>query len=190
MVGQGDLGGQVPAEGDTAVIGEGVTVTVSDARAIGASGEAGEAAMELGKSGAIFVAKGGILRVRGDVVYAAGATATGVTVEGGGTWRWDASKAAAPLETSYVYHPLTGLGYRAFVLEGSERERAVLDSDAGGGAGRFGRDAKTAGGPFRARFADITRIGGCEDGGVGYFLGSLMGPVRGKRAWGELGRAG
>jgi hypothetical protein len=161
-----DTWGQAaPGEGDTAVINDGVTVTVSDERVIGASGAKGAVAVNLSKTGAIVVAKGGTLRLRGDVVYTPASTQPAATVQGGGTWRWDASKAAAPKDTQYCLRATAELGYRQVVLEGKADARAVLDSDPAGGAGFFTRDGKTYGGAFKAQYADITRIGDAKTPG-------------------------
>ena len=152
-------GGTIPVDGDTAIIGDKLTVTVSDERTIGASGANDTTAINLGKSGAIVVAKGGLLRVRGDVVYTAGLgnLTTAVTVQGGGTWRWDASKAAEAAKTQYKFGPSADLGFRAFIMAGTEAAHAVLDSDPAGGAGYLTR--KNYGGSFQCTYGDISRIG-------------------------------
>lgn len=155
-------GGQPsPGEGDTAVIKDGIVVTVSDDRAIGTSGPVGSLALNLGASGAITIAKGGALRVRGDVVYTGGAAniAPCLVVQGGGTWRWDASKAADPAGTHYKLYPSVAPGFRPVDLRGTAEAHAVLDSDPAGGAGCFSLNGQNLGGPFAASHADITRIG-------------------------------
>ena len=165
--------GAIPGDGDTVVVSDDVTVTVSDARVVGTSGPNGTVAMNLNKSGAIVVAKGGTLRVRGDVVYTSGPgnTSPAVTVAGGGTWRWDASKAAAPTETRYRFMPSGDHAFRAFVLAGTADARATLDADPAGGCGYFTRGGKNFGGPFKSAFSDVSRIGDAETPGwnLGWF---------------------
>ncbi len=166
--------GNIPGDGDTIIIRDGVTVTVSDARTIGSSGADGTLAANLQKSGALLIAKGGILRVRGDVVYTAGldATSTAVTVQGGGTWRWDASKAAPPQNTCYKFRPSGDLAFRDFVMAGTTEAHATLDSDPAGGTGCFTlNNKKQSGGPFLADYGDIARIGDAQTPGwdIGWF---------------------
>ncbi len=159
--------GAIPGDGDTIRIRDGVTVTVADARIVGPSGASGTPAIHLQKSGALVIAKGGDLRVRGDVIYTPGldATTTAVTVQGGGAWHWDASKAAAPQATCYSFHSSGDMAFRAFVLAGSAESHAVLGSDPAGGAGAFSRADKYYGGPFKAEYGDIARIGGTNTAG-------------------------
>ena len=165
--------GTVPGDGDTASISNGVTVTVSDARAVGLSGTNGTLAVNLAKSGAIEITKGGALRVRGDVLYTSGndVTSTAVTVRSGGIWRWDSSKAQAPHETHYRFAATGDYAFRAFVLAGAADAHAALDSDPAGGSGYFTRNGKNFGGPFRSEYGDIARIGDAKTPGwdIGWF---------------------
>lgn len=165
--------GGIPGDGDTIVVRDGVTVTVSDARILGASGTNGTLAANLQKSGALVIASGGLLRVRGDVVYTAGldATTTAVVVRGGGTWRWDASKAAAPTGTCYKFYASGDLASRGFVLAGTAGAHAVLDSDPLGGGGYFMRGDKQNGGQFQSAYGEITRLGDARTPGwdLGWF---------------------
>ncbi len=165
--------GAIPGDGDTVVVKDGVTVAVSDERVVGTSGTNGTVAINLNKTGAIVIAKRGALRVRGDVVYAGGSEnlAPAVTVQGGGAWRWDASKAGTPQETRYRFVASAEYAFRPFILAGTEKARAVLDSDPEGGAGCFARNGKNFGGPFRSEFGDITRIGDARTPGwdIGWY---------------------
>ncbi len=166
-------GEAIPGDGDSIILRDGVTVTVSDDRIIGTSGSNGTVAVNLQKSGALVIAKGGILRVRGDVVYTKGidAITTAVTVQGGGIWRWDASKASVPQATCYNFHPSGDMGFRGFVLAGTAEAHASLDSDPAGGAGYFTRKDKHNGGQFQSAYGDIARIGDAQTPGwdLGWF---------------------
>src|SRR5437870_3059317 len=62
----------VPVAGDTIAVKNRVSVTVSDRRSVGASGPSGSTAIQLNDSGALVIANGGFLQVRGDVVYTPG----------------------------------------------------------------------------------------------------------------------
>src|SRR3954468_4709604 len=79
------VGGAIPGNGDTVGIANGTTVTVSDKRTIGVSGATGTLAIDLKDSGALVIASGGTLHVRGDAIYKAGFsnTSAAVTVQGG-----------------------------------------------------------------------------------------------------------
>ncbi|GEM_PF-4563544 len=161
----------IPGDGDTLNIPDGITVTASDARTIGSSGENGSPAINLNKTGAIVLVKGSQLNVRGDVVYTGGQTNTApaVTVQAGGHWRWDASKAPKAAETHYRFRPSADFGFRPFILDGSADAPALLDSHEAGGAGVFSRDGKNFAGPFRAKFARISRIGDDKTSGWDIF---------------------
>ena len=151
----------IPGDGDTVDIPDGCTVTISDRRIVGRSAENASVAITMGKTGSLVIAPGGQLRVRGDVVYTAGDKDTGalVSVQAGGHWCWDASKAGKPAETHYSLRPAAQFGFRPFILKGTAAAPALLDSDAAGGAGSFSRSANGIGGPFVAAFAQISRIG-------------------------------
>ena len=158
-------GETVPGDGDTVVVKDDAKVNVSDERIVGASGAKGTLAVNLGKTGELVIAKGGLLRVRGDVAYTPASTQPAVTVQGGGTWRWDASKAAAPKDTQYRFRATAESGFRPFILSGTADAHAVLDSDIAGAPGCFTRDGKVYGGGFAASYADIARIGDAKTPG-------------------------
>lgn len=161
----------IPADGDTIDIPDGITLTITDARTIGTSADNGTVAISLNKTGAIVLAKGAFLKVRGDVTYTAGQTNTApaVTVQAAGHWQWDASKAPTPAQTHYRFRPSGDFGFRPFILDGSSDAPAVLDSDEAGGTGAFTRDGKNFAGPFRASFARISRIGDDKTSGWDIF---------------------
>ena len=149
----------IPVEGDTITVKNKVTVTVSDRRTVGASGLSGSTAIQLNDSGALIIASGGFLQVRGDVVYAAGLenTAPAVTVQGGGTWEFDSSQAGRSV--SYTFGPNGDLGFRAFVAAGAAGARATVSSNPQGGNGRFSLNKHNYGGSIQATYTDFYRIG-------------------------------
>lgn len=166
-------GGPIPGNGDTVTITNPITVTVTDDRTVGTSGSSGTVAIALGTRGALLIADGGTLRVRGDVVYTAGQgiTLPAVTVAGGGRWHWDASQASSPTNTHYTFRPLGEFGFRPFVLTGTASKVAVADSEAGSGAGQFTLVGTSIGGPFAASHGYLDRIGDASHPGwsIGWY---------------------
>ena len=166
-------GETVPGAKDTVVI-EPHTVTVTDAREVGASGPAGSVAIQLGGTGKIVIASGGTLSVRGDTVYAGGSRSEALVVQGGGTWKFDGSQ--APRGTKYSFHPDGEAGFRPVRLAGSPTARATLTSDPGGANGYFSLK-KPTGGVFLFSYGNVSRIGDATTPAmqVGYeFSGSHM----------------
>ncbi len=151
-----------PENGDTATISDGVTVTVSDARTVGTSGPSGTIAINAADSGALIIAAGGLLQVRGDIQYSSGAganTAIYLTVRAGGIFEWDSSRAASPATTHYAAHPDGFGGYRPFVTAGTPGTHAIVRSNAGGGNGYWRLDGFNVGGAYTFQYTDFLLIG-------------------------------
>jgi hypothetical protein len=156
-------GGQgVPGNGDTATINDGVTVTIRDARVIGNSPNAGNVVLSLGNSGAVIIAAGGTLQLRGDMEYAAGGganTSAYMTVEGGGILEFDSSQAASPFTTNYSAYPDGTYSFRGVVTAGTYSNRATVRSNTAGGNGYFGLAGHPNGGVYSLAYTDFLRIG-------------------------------
>jgi hypothetical protein len=127
----------VPRAGNTVVIANGHTVTVGQRAEVGVSGVEGTVALDLQATGALTVASGGFLSVRGDVVYTPGAgnRSVAVTLNPGATWEFDSSRAGAAVH--YRFGPLADNALRPFVANGTASQRVIVRSNAAGGAGYF-----------------------------------------------------
>ena len=157
-------GASIPGAGDTVTINDGVTVTVTvkDARIVGTSGGNGTIAVNTNNSGALVIASGGTLQLRGDIQYAANAggnTLTYLTVQGGGILEFDSSHAASPSTTKYAAHQDSQFGFRPFVTTGTGSSHAVVRSNVGGGNGYFSMGSNAVGGSYSTTYADFLRIG-------------------------------
>ena len=150
-------GAGVPGNGDTVVISDGAAVIVSDPRIVGTSGQPGTVAINTGNTGALVIANGGTLQVRGDIQYtsAYGAnTSTYLTVQAGGTLEFDSSLNPA---VAYVAHPDAAHGYRGFVTTGTAAVHAIVRSNAAGANGYF--STPVGGGVYVSTYTDFLRIG-------------------------------
>ena len=116
-------GGVIPANGDDVTITH--AVTLADARTIGRSGVASTVDLTIGSSGSLTIQNGGTLTVRGSCLVNVGV----LRIEGGGTYRFDASLAAAPSTTSYYIAPNSDSnGCRLELAGTSDSSRAVITS--------------------------------------------------------------
>lgn len=149
----------MPGNHDTVTIKDGVTVTVSDARVVGLSDGNGTIAIELGHAGALVIASGGILQVRGDIEFGAGGDKPYLTVQGGGVLEFDSSQAANPASTKYKAHPDGNYAFRPFVTAGTSKSRATVRSNAGGGNGYFSLGGFVNDGKYNLSYTDFMRIG-------------------------------
>jgi hypothetical protein len=150
----------IPANGDIVQILDAITVTVTDARTVGASLAAGNVAIQCNNSGAVVIASGGALTVRGDISYISNYgtnTAPYLTVQAGGAFQWDASAASSPSTTRYSAYPSGAYGVRPFVTTGTSTNHASVSSNAGGGNGYF--TIQTGGGYYTFAYTDFLRIG-------------------------------
>jgi hypothetical protein len=154
-------GAGVPGNGDTVTISDSTTVTVSDARIIGTSGDSTTVAISEGNSGALIIANGGYLKVRGNIVftspYCSPGCATYLTVQAGGIFEWDASQASSPSTTNYYGSSTSAYSFRTFVTTGTSGNHAIVRSNAGGGNGYFSQ--YIVGGGYVFTYTDFTRIG-------------------------------
>jgi hypothetical protein len=156
-------GSQIPGNHDTVAVKDGVTLTVSDTRIIGMSGGNGSTAIDVGIAGALVIATGGKLQVRGDIVYGGGNfNSTYLTVQAGGILEWDSSQAASPRATKYSAHPDANYGFRGFVTTGSSSNHAIVRSNIGGGNGYFSLGGHPVGGSYVTTYTDFLRIGDAE----------------------------
>jgi hypothetical protein len=154
-------GGVVPGNNDTISISDGATVTVSTSQIVGASAAPGTIAIQFNNTGALIIASGGYLRVRGDAQYNSGGganTGSYLTVQAGGIWEWDASL-ASPTSTTYSAYPNGLGGFRPFVTTGTSGNHAIIRSNAGGGNGFFTRNGANTGGAYQFLWTDFLRIG-------------------------------
>ncbi|MCA2992063.1 hypothetical protein [Gemmatimonas sp.] len=115
-------GGVVPGNGDDVTIAH--AVTLADARTIGRSGIASTVDLTIQIGASLTIQNGGTLTVRGSANFA------GVLrIEGGGTYRFDASLAASPSTTSYALSPTSdAAGCRLELAGTSDTNRAVITS--------------------------------------------------------------
>ncbi len=151
-----------PGDGDTITINDGVTVTVSDARIIGTSGANGTIAVNTSNSGALVIALGGQLQVRGDVQYSVGGganTTAYLIVQAGGIFEWNSSLAVSPATTQYTAHPDGAYGFRLFITTGTATSHAIVRSNAGGGNGYWRLQGANIGGGYLLQYTDFLRIG-------------------------------
>ena len=137
-----------------------VTVTVTDARIIGTSGAGGTNAINP-YLGAIVIAAGGYLTLRGDLVYSTnyGALTTPyLTVQAGGILEFDASQASSPSNTHYrVYNDIPPAA-RPFIAAGTSSNHAIVRSNAGGGNGYFTLNGN-GGGSYITTYTDVVNLG-------------------------------
>ena len=156
-------GASIPGNGDTVFIKDGVTVTVTDLRIVGASGVNGTIAVNCNNSGALIIASGGTLQLRGDIQYAAnggGNTLPYLTVQGGGILEFDSSQVRpSPSATKYAAHQDSEFGFRPFVTAGTSTSHAIVRSNAGGGNGYFSLGGNPIGGSYRTTYTGFLRIG-------------------------------
>lgn len=124
-------GGVVPGNGDDVTIAH--AVTLADARTIGRSGIATTIDLTIGSGGSLTIQNGGTLTVRGSCLINVGV----LRIEGGGTYRFDASLAASPSTTSYYIAPNSDSAGCRFEMAGaSDASRAVLTSVRTSGAAK------------------------------------------------------
>lgn len=159
------VGGVVPGNGDTVSIVDGAVITVNDARIVGTSPASGNTVLNTNTSGQLIIASGGSLKVRGDAIYNSAGTTSAVIVQGGGIWEFDSSLAASPSTTHYVFGQSTHFGLRAFQGSGTSGSRAIVRSNAGGGAGQFTVRGFTRGGGLTSTYTDFLRIGDASNVG-------------------------
>jgi hypothetical protein len=149
-------GGVIPGEGDTISVADGHTVTVNDARVVGASGDRGTVAIHLRNTGAIVIASGGVLSVRGDTGYTGTNGKEAVIVQPGGVWEFDSSQGS---RTAVTFGPEINGAFRSFVAKGTAASPAVVRSKTGGPNGRFSLNGHNGGGSFTAAYASFSHIG-------------------------------
>lgn len=152
------VGGVVPGNGDSILIPTTDTITVRDTRIIGTSGVAGTAAITETSNGALVIASGGFLKVRGDMLTGASVSSPGITslnVQAGGIWEWDGSIAAV----QYVAHCTANGFYYNYAAGGSIGSHAIIRSNAGGPFGRFTNGGFNTVGGWVATYTEFTRLG-------------------------------
>jgi len=142
----------VPGNGDTVTIATGHTITVDANTTVGNSPAAGNTVLTI--NGALVVSASVTLTVRGDTSIT---TAKTITVNAGGTWKFDATAAAAPTTTFYKVL-LNGSG--TFAANGSSGTRCTITSDVTGGAatGYFTRVSSSSG-LVTIAYTDCTNLG-------------------------------
>ncbi len=124
-------GGVIPATGDDVTITH--AVTLADARTIGRSGVASTIDLTIGSSGSLTIQNGGTLTVRGSCLINVGV----LRIEGGGTYRFDASLASSPSTTSYYIAPNSDSnGCRLELAGTSNASRAIITSVRTNGAAK------------------------------------------------------
>ncbi len=132
-------GGVIPAAGDDVTITH--AVTLADSRTIGRSGVASTIDLTIGSSGSLTIQAGGTLTVRGSCLINVGV----LRIEGGGTYRFDASLASSPSTTSYYIAPNSDSnGCRLELAGASASSRAVITSVRTGGAAKGWINGETA----------------------------------------------
>lgn len=163
-------GGVKPALGDTATLNHNVTVDTSEA--VGTSPVAGTVVLTISTGVTLTIAAGGTLNVAGDTLLSNNST---VDVQGGGTWRFDASAAASPSTTRYVCqigsaHGTTSL----FKVTGTSGSRGIVNSvtTSSAAAGRFTDGGFLQGGNMRCDFATFTNIGDASNNGFNCSVGA------------------
>ncbi|MDQ1470873.1 MAG: hypothetical protein QOJ99_2353 [Bryobacterales bacterium] len=151
-------GHAIPGAGDVALISNGHTITVNDARVVGPSGPPGTIAIRLNNTGSIEISAGGILSVRGDTRFTGDPETNGkdsVTVQAGGVWEFDSSQSP---KTSYTFGSEPNGGFRRFVVAGNAKSPASVRSKDGGANGHFVLNGR-AGGSLLATYATFINIG-------------------------------
>lgn len=124
-------GGVVPGNGDDVTIAH--AVTLADARTIGRSGIATTIDLTIGSGGSLTIQNGGTLTVRGSCLVNVGV----LRIEGGGTYRFDASLASSPSTTSYYIAPNSDSnGCRLELAGTSNASRAIITSVRTNGAAK------------------------------------------------------
>jgi hypothetical protein len=153
----------VPGNGDTANIPNGIAVTVTDDRTVGASGPNGSVALTLNNTGQVIIAAGGTLHLRGNTTFTA--AAVHVNVMAGGAWEFDSSAASSPGTTYYTFGPIGNYVSGTFQTSGTAASHAAVRSNAGGGAGQFSNNGTNSGINFQATYTDFLRIGNAASSG-------------------------
>lgn len=151
-------GSAAPGNGDTAVIGHAVTVDASVT--VGTSGVAGTAAVTVNSGGgALTVATGSILTVRGDLLL----NNAGMTMEAGSGYRFDASAASSPSTTVYVLQIGTGHNQASarLTINGSAGNHCTISSiQTSSAANGYITDADfLQGGLITGTYCDVTEVG-------------------------------
>lgn len=162
-------GGVIPGNGDTVSIPNGITVTVTDTRTVGTSGVAGTNDLNLNSSGALVIASGGTLHMRGGViangVLWAGVAFNQLTVQAGGIFEFDASAASSPSTAIYTYGSTSGsYDITGVSATGTSGSHAIIRSNPGGAAGQFVNVSNNVF-SFSVTYTDFARIGDATHNG-------------------------
>lgn len=151
-------GSGVPGNGDTVTI-SGHTITVDTNTTIGTSPVEGTAVVTVQSAGALIIATGATLKVRGDVVL----NNTAMTNQAGSGFTFDSSLAASPSTTNYqvIIGTAHNQASARWNISGTSGSRVTVQSDAGGANGwvNDGSGPWLAGGLLTASYVDFTRVG-------------------------------
>lgn len=161
-------GGVVPGDGDTVTIGHAVTVDTNTI--VGHSPGAGDAtaAILTNGSGALTIAAGVQLTVKGDIKL----NNDIMTMGAGSILEFNASGAGTPSTARYVLQIGTAnLQSARLDINGAAGNRAIIRSNSGGANARINGGGFTMGGNIIGSYVNFVRIGDASNDAIVFYIG-------------------
>lgn len=161
----------VPGNGDTVIIGHGITVDVDTIIGASPAAGAGTAAILVNATGSLTIAAGKRLTSRGDVKL----DNTTLTLAAGAIFEFDASLASSPSTARYICKigtnatdPLAQL-----IVNGTSGSRCTIRSvnTSSAANGRFVSNGNDNSGQIDATYVDLLRIGDASNPAFEWWLG-------------------